>query len=113
MPKEVIYGRHHGTFDEPSPVAEIGWSREAAHVELQVAPQRDRADNIRTIPEIAIDELKALDPKWGGDSNYADVLNLMALVYDKGWVVQLDREGINRMIRALRKARDAAYGADA
>jgi hypothetical protein len=31
----------------------------------------------------------------------------------EGWYVTLDREGINRMIRALRKARDAAFGADA
>lgn len=30
-----------------------------------------------------------------------------------GWYVQLDREGINRLIRSLRKARDAAYGTDA
>lgn len=31
----------------------------------------------------------------------------------EGWYVTLDREGINRMIRALRKARDAAFGSDA
>lgn len=30
-----------------------------------------------------------------------------------GWHVTLDRDGINRAIRALRKARDAAFGADA
>ena len=30
-----------------------------------------------------------------------------------GWHATLDREGINLLIRALRKARDAAYGADA
>jgi hypothetical protein len=30
-----------------------------------------------------------------------------------GWFLQLDRDGINRLIRLLRKARDAAYGADA
>lgn len=31
----------------------------------------------------------------------------------RGWHVDLDRAGINRLIRALRKARDQAYGADA
>lgn len=31
----------------------------------------------------------------------------------KGWFATLDREGCNRLIRALRKARDAAFGADA
>lgn len=30
-----------------------------------------------------------------------------------GWHTTLDREGINRLIRSLRKARDAAYGTDA
>jgi hypothetical protein len=29
-----------------------------------------------------------------------------------GWHATLDREGINRMIRALRKARDSVYGRD-
>lgn len=30
-----------------------------------------------------------------------------------GWHVTLDRDGINKLIRDLRRARDAAYGADA
>lgn len=30
-----------------------------------------------------------------------------------GWFVNLDRSGINRLIRTLRKARDQAFGADA
>jgi len=30
-----------------------------------------------------------------------------------GWHATLDRDGINRLIRSLRKARDAAFGADA
>ena len=33
--------------------------------------------------------------------------------YETGAYVQLNREACNRLIRALRKARDAAYGADA
>lgn len=31
----------------------------------------------------------------------------------EGWHVTLDRDGINRLIRALRRARDSAFGADA
>ena len=31
----------------------------------------------------------------------------------KGFEAILDREGINRLIRLLRRARDSAYGADA
>lgn len=30
-----------------------------------------------------------------------------------GWHVPLDRDGVNRLIRSLRKARDQAFGADA
>lgn len=30
-----------------------------------------------------------------------------------GWYITLDRDGVNRTIHALRKARDAAFGADA
>lgn len=30
-----------------------------------------------------------------------------------GWRVTLDRHGVNRLIRSLRKARDAVFGADA
>lgn len=30
-----------------------------------------------------------------------------------GWFATLDREGCNRLIRSVRKARDAAYGVDA
>lgn len=31
----------------------------------------------------------------------------------KGYFVQLDRDGVNQLIRTLRRARDAAYGSDA
>jgi hypothetical protein len=30
-----------------------------------------------------------------------------------GWFVSLDRQGVNRLIRTLRKARDQAFGPDA
>jgi hypothetical protein len=30
-----------------------------------------------------------------------------------GWFASLDRDGVNRLIRVLRRARDAAFGADA
>ena len=31
----------------------------------------------------------------------------------RGWFADLDRAGINQLIRALRKARDQAFGSDA
>lgn len=42
--------------------------------------------------------------------NSEDPDNPEGLFY--GWHATLDREGINRMIRALRKARDSVYGRD-
>lgn len=30
-----------------------------------------------------------------------------------GWYIHLDRDGVNRLIRTLRKARDQAFGSDA
>jgi len=37
-----------------------------------------------------------------------DILN----VIDPGWFVALDRNGINHLIRTLRKARDQSFGRD-
>lgn len=34
-------------------------------------------------------------------------------VSNERWHAQLDRDGLNRLIRTLRKARDQAYGTDA
>lgn len=31
---------------------------------------------------------------------------------DEGWYIDLDRQGINNLIRRLRQARDRAYGRD-
>lgn len=42
----------------------------------------------------------------------ADVLTQETGIH-KGWWINLDRVTLNRLIRTLRKARDAAYGRDA
>lgn len=61
---------------------------------------------------------------WGGiagdDAGYVQLstvnenstLQLDDAPFD-GWYVHIDRAGINRLIRALRRARDSAFGADA
>lgn len=46
---------------------------------------------------------------WGGRSPSV-VIDLKVAGLNGGF--PLDRSGINRMIRALRRARDATYGAD-
>lgn len=57
---------------------------------------------------------------WGRESQHVQVATLAGGDYDEvggnerpGLYVQLDRDGINRLIRSLRKARDAAFGSDA
>jgi hypothetical protein len=94
MPRETINSRYEGlTYpggeiaDEPK--VHVGWGRESQHVEVGVLKHpRDRASGL----------VEHVDD-WH-DTKY-------------GWFIQLDREGINRLIRTLRKARDAAFGADA
>jgi hypothetical protein len=54
----------------------------------------------RNLPGVAIASLN-----MGDDDGLLDS--------ERGWFAHLDREGVNRMIRSLRKARDQAFGADA
>ena len=56
---------------------------------------------------------------WGRDASYVELGVIKpgddpvaTTNLESGWFIQLDRNGINRLIRTLRKARDAAYGAD-
>jgi hypothetical protein len=118
MPKEVIHPRWHGSDIEPSPQVTVGWSREVSDVQIGVAlpekvtrPPQVGETTIRPIVDVLRDELT--DEKWHNNSNYAQALETMVLVYEGGWFADLDRSGINRLIRTLRKARDAAFGADA
>lgn len=57
---------------------------------------------------------------WSKEAEHVEVATVAphALPLDlasegNGWFVQLDRSGLNRLIRTLRKARDQAYGSDA
>lgn len=57
---------------------------------------------------------------WGRDSEHVQVATvntdgaeLRPTPEGNGWYIQLDRGGINQLIRVLRRARDQAFGADA
>lgn len=57
---------------------------------------------------------------WGPDAEYVQIATVHrdspARLLDEqinGWFVDLDRKQINRLIEALRRSRDAAYGAGA
>lgn len=90
MPKEVVYGEtlaFDGPSDEPSqneqPVVEVRWSREAGDMQI--------------VTKIQGYEFAGPDEE---------------LTYHYGMFVNLDRRGINDLIRYLRRARDQAFGKD-
>jgi hypothetical protein len=83
MPKEMIESRYAGMTEVPS---------EATR--MHVGWTKD-------LEQVEVGVLnEGIDSKLLGDPA-------------AGWYVQLDRYGINRAIRALRKARDEAFGKDA
>lgn len=56
---------------------------------------------------------------WSKDASHVEIATTMedGVILEptpegNGWYVQLDRAGINRLIKTLRKARDDAYGRD-
>ena len=63
----------------------------------------------------------SIEVGWARESEHVQLGTVVLDVADErvknvtsdGMFVQLDRAGINRLIRSLRKARDAAFGADA
>lgn len=91
MPRESIYGQQH-VVDGPReanpmvPMVDVMWSREAEYV--QVVTKATDAHGGRWIGE-------------SGETHFTD-----------GMHVDLDRKGINDLIRKLRRARDQAFGRD-
>lgn len=85
MPKVTIKSK-----EDMDTLVHLGWSKESSHVQIAVLNENEDTGLWFTNEK---DELERLD-----GSN--------------GWVAQLDRYGINRLIQALRKARDDAYGKD-
>lgn len=99
MPKEVIYDEQYGVkvrFDS---------------ADGSVVTPSDIVEGDDTLHTVSTAMLKVA---WGRDTYVS-----LASVNDddpdgfEAQHVNLDRAGINRLIRTLRKARDQAYGADA
>ncbi len=95
MPKETVYGQKSalaGTstscsatieLDPRTPVVEVRWHRETASVQVVTC----------------IQEAGGVGPDE-------------PLTYEHGMYVDLDRKGINELIRKLRRAREQAFGRD-
>lgn len=98
MPRERIYGAFtpFGDEDVRRTVVDLSWSREAGHVQMATLS----IDGVTGDPvEIGTVELPTPD-----GTATAPILG--------GMYLQLDRDGINRLIRNLRRARDQAFGRD-
>lgn len=114
MPKEMIHSRYADS-DSPEPVAMLGWGRESEHVQLAVGLLTEDKRYLETY--LAQRIRNAMTPSGVAISD-ADVVALARAMASEpieleGFWIQLSRDGINKLVRALRRARDAAYGADA
>jgi hypothetical protein len=90
MPKEVIYGDvlPFGEDDPRRAVVEVRWDGESGY--FQIATKESTAEVF--VP--------------------GDVLPENTIPAQYGWYTNLDRRGINDLIRVLRRARDQAFGRD-
>lgn len=90
MPAQQVYGQQsvaeEDNSPQPVPLVDVRWNREGGYV--QIVTKAERADGGR----IADDS---------PDTHVTD-----------GFYVDLDRAGINGVIRNLRRARDQAFGRD-
>lgn len=94
MPKETVYNYYAKATPDGADVhpeyLHIGWTPGMEHVEVASVQPKGKV-------YLFDEEAK----------EYRDVDAMTP-----GWFIQLDRGGINATIRALRKARDAAFGSD-
>lgn len=93
MPKETIRGLSRGTSDDDRTThVEVGWNKD---MDVQIGVH---------LPHKSLTFID-IDPATGQHKPVAEL-------FDSLWA-DLTRQQINQLIRALRKARDAAYGSDA
>jgi hypothetical protein len=118
MPKEFIHCRDFGrtvtvisgdseggesveTVVPDSDAIKVGWSKEAEHVEIAVC---------QMVEGVFVEHGFEAILDAGDETDPAKLLQLGRLTPR---YIQMDRHGLNRLIRALRQARDDAFGKDA
>ena len=75
-------------------------------------------EQARYNPDVPRDQ-PFVEISWGREAGYVQLATREGGDVDEsvrareGWFASLDRQSINQMIRTLRRARDAAFGADA
>lgn len=117
MPKEVVLGKPINGVDSPQHVR-VGWGN--GDVQVGVEPHGGRSIfwHLLNPTELAVEMVEVLHGYEGKPLAIQrmgeDILNTLDTLTDQydGLHVDMDREDINRLIKLLRKARDAAYGRD-
>ena len=97
MPKEKVYNRYYGQFA-------------IDHSECGTTPCAEEC-NGKPVP--MDDSFVKLG--WSKEGEHVEIAIMREAddeVHNERWHSQLDRTGINRLIRILRQARDDAYGRD-
>lgn len=111
MPKETVYGSKMvgGSETEPrTPVVEVRWNRDPfVQVVTRIQEFEVPRHGIQT-PVFTPEQDAAL--ARGEVVETTQVLEPISCEY--GMYVELDRHGINQLIRNLRRARDQAFGRD-
>jgi hypothetical protein len=99
-------------YAEESParsVAEVRWSGEGGHVQLVTRCIQASTHEV-FIPEHVQKALTDAGLTHTQMTRTAD--DVVIFTAQDGWFIDLDRRGINQIIRDLRRARKAVFGAD-
>lgn len=113
MPKEQIYGEAlpYGTPEEPGParsVVEVRWDRETGYFQIATkCIEASTGDDY--VPPLEAIEAPVVS---GREVTEDDFVELEGMRPQSGWYIDLNRRGINELIRVLRRARDQAFGRD-
>lgn len=99
MPRESVFGAQMPYGEHSSARTQVGvtWSKEAGHVQIYTCLFND---DLRYVTADGVSHESEGEEKsrreWASQGLYVD----------------LDREGINKLVRNLRRARDQAFGRD-
>ena len=106
MPRERVYSALVPFVDEDPArtVVDLSWSREAGHVQIAtIAVDAATGDALNIVERFG-----SVSASSGDDESTKHECPVIS----GGLYMQLDRDGCNRLIRNLRRARDQAFGRD-
>lgn len=115
MPKETVYGSGSLPAGEDGDLAravvEVRWDREAGHVML-ATKLISRADHETYVADQVRATVEGAGLATTRSSHPVGSSRPLVWLAEDGYHVEMDRRGLNDLIRKLRRARDAAFGKD-